>query len=289
MIKEDTEQVVEFAVSDKIRKKAHWLLPISRMIERDILSYFDKKPQKLSAVFIGSWSRGLIEANAFRVACKNLDIDCQTVFLIELNSSVLEQSLTSATRQEYQMELDGIQDAQPYVRSGTITFSEQGFQLYDAKDYTQVAGDRHSKPIIFIKGDAGDSYLAKNIVDAVATDSSIVVIGRNVEPGTYSYLNVITTWVEQLGDYSSKGTSCLMAFTATDDLYASRMYADICGGLSRKVSQHIRNVDVLTSEVGVPLHCPPKLLELGANFSDSKLHVVSVRGDMMGPLLQNRR
>jgi len=250
------------------------------MIECDILSCFDKMPQKLSAVFIGTWSRGLIEANAFRVACRNLDIECQSVFLIELNSSILERSLTSIAREEYQMELDNIQNVQPYMKDGVITFSNQDFRVYDANTYKLAVGDRTLSPILFIKGDAGDGKLAEGIADSIIADSSIVVIGRNVEPGTYSYGDVIKTWAEQIDRHSRKDNPGLIAFTATDELYASKMYSDMHSGLSRIMPQSVRNLVILTPEAGLNLSHPPNLLNMGANFSDTKLHIIGVGEDI---------
>lgn len=257
---------------DTYRKKAHWLLPISRMIEYDILARFDTVPDSVTAVFIGTWSRALIEANAFRVACSNLGIHCQSVVLIEMNASVLKASLSADARHSCKDELASIHGAQRYIADRVISLDNRDFELYDADTYIRTHSNKTLGNLTIVNGDASDKKLATTITDQLGPNSSLVVIARNVEPGTYDYTDIVRVWAEEIHAHRSNRRENLIAFTTTDEQYARKMYDDMRNGLAGDSS-------ILTPDVGIALKYPPNLMEKGANFSDTRLHLISLDMD----------
>lgn len=264
----------------KGEQRASWILPIARMLRYDVLSLFEDQPLRLMGVFIGPWTRGFVEANAFRIACVERGIEPQTVFLIDINDQAIDRSIEKTEREQIHNALSTSEGGEPFLNTGAIKLGDDDFNTYTSRDFISVVDSNKEiklPPLVFIKGDAGNAQLAEAIV-RTNHDSSLLGIGRNVDPTPFSYRQIVETWARQVNFKNRLGRMSFLSFTATDQILAEKMYGYIHEGLDRHQSTHNGThsdlLRIFTPKEGLLLTFRPNLESLGAHFSDNYIHII---------------
>ncbi len=254
-----------------IGPKAKSLLPIAEMLQYDILDHFSKLPTSLNAVFIGPRSAAFIEANALRIACRERNIQPQTIFIIEKDDISIYFSTDTDQRRALDTYLSKNSITNELLTDGTIRIDDDDFRIYSSSNFisevqaARIKGESLSlPPIVIINGDAGDPSLVESIINECSKDSSLLTIARNI--GAFPYEQIAEMWSKQITKKNANQNPSFLAFTTHVPAYRDMLTAQLDSILKPNQINILINGELLSH--------PPNLIKSGGGWTDQYIHLI---------------
>lgn len=262
--------------------KANAIAPIADMVEYDFLEPYLPQAKAVTGVFIGSRDRGIVEANAFRLACARKGIVPGTVFIIETDHGSLQKSVERLGVEEE--EIKGILEQQGLSASFQPVLSQDKVTSFSTEEFVDAATQpMELPPLVFIEGRGQDPELIRAISQQTPDDQSLFVMARNVNVNSFDYTDMTRNWGTAIAQRNQDGKpDSILAYTADSRRFGKRLHRMIqyaLEGLPQGLS--LINGDgpsKRTTEVGQRLSHPPRLRKILSRswlpYSDNYAHVL---------------
>ena len=266
--------------------KGKAIAPVATMLERDFFERYLPDATAATGVFIGSRDRGIVEANAFRLACERRGIKQGTVFIIEADHGTIKKSVDRLGLEKDTIK--GILDENPVTKNFEPVLDARDVLYVGRDEFVEVIDQAESlPPIVFIEGEGEDEELIQAINRDVSEEQSLFVMGRNVNVNSFDYTDMTRNWSVTLAQRNQSGRpKSILAYTADSRRFGRRVRRMVEKALQGAGGMEGSNFGILSGydqhgkriSVGEKLAHPPRLRQALAKFwlpySDMYAHVL---------------